>query len=197
MKTGIEHLAFVKEAFKSLFKTGTLLPSSHFLSDKICEKALKYSSVNNPSIIEVGAGTGKITIPLLNAFPNSHFLIFEPNKSFFEILKSKVESLSIGKEKTNILIINECVENSQEIQEKYHIIVSSLPLLSFNKSHREKVLSFLRDHLLPNGIFIQYGYTPLTEIFLRRYFTVVERSLVPLNIPPAIVYVCKKADKTS
>ncbi len=197
MKTGIEHLAFVKEAFKNFFKTGTLLPSSHFLSDKICQKALEHSSVSNPNIMEVGAGTGKITIPLLNTFPNSYFWIFEPNKSFFEILKDKVESLTIGKENTNISIVNQCVENSRDIQQKYHIIVSSLPLLSFNKSHRAKVLSLLRDRLLPNGIFIQYGYTPITEIFLRRYFTVVERSLVPLNIPPAIVYVCKKVEQTS
>ncbi len=190
MKTGHEHLAFFKEAFKNLFKTGTVLPSSQFLSNKICKKATKYSPVDNPNIVEVGAGTGKITILLLKAFPRSHFWIFEPNQSFFKILKDRV--MTTHGNQNNVIISNECIEHSSNIPHKCHIIVSSLPLLSLNKTQRNEILSLLSSLLENNGIFIQYGYTPLTEVFLKEHFKIIDRSLVPLNIPPAIVYVCNK-----
>ena len=190
MKLGMEYIAFAKEAIKNFFNTGNLIPSSQFLSTKICEQVRRYSPVATPLIIEVGAGTGKITQQLLRYFNESKFFVFEPNSSFYEILQKRVSQYyRNGK----VELINDCVERfAEENNLKSDVIVSSLPLLSFKKPVREKVLTALEKLMHDSTILVQYGYTPLTGKFLNKRFEIINKSFVPFNIPPAIIYVCKK-----
>ena len=72
-------------------------------------------------------------------------------------------------------------------------IVSGLPLPSFPAEVRDAILGASARALGEHGTFRQLTYMPLVFWqFYRGYFNNVRFQLVPLNIPPAGVYVCRK-----
>lgn len=71
------------------------------------------------------------------------------------------------------------------------MIFSGLPLLSLPTELREAILRAVYNALGPNGVFVQFQYTSLTQPDLSRYFT-WERQRVLKNVPPAWVYRCTR-----
>ena len=71
-------------------------------------------------------------------------------------------------------------------------IISGLPLLNFPDGKKRAILHEVKNSLCDNGKFILFQYTNGLGKILESYFNKVNRSFVPLNIPPSFVYVCEK-----
>jgi phospholipid N-methyltransferase len=71
-------------------------------------------------------------------------------------------------------------------------VVSGLPLPSFPAPLRDAIIASAARALVPGGTFRQITNMPWVYRGLyRRYFADVSFQLVPLNFPPAGVYVCR------
>lgn len=78
---------FIKEFIKSPKYIGAISPSSKFLANKMIEN-IEFEKCN--CIIEYGAGTGVFTKEvILRKEESTIFLVFEKNKKFADMLKSK------------------------------------------------------------------------------------------------------------
>jgi len=49
--------------------------------------------------------------------------------------------------------------------------------------------------LKPGGLFIAFQYSQQMKKLLGEHFSIEKIEFVPLNIPPAFVYVCRKLDE--
>ncbi|MFA6397219.1 MAG: hypothetical protein WDK96_00005, partial [Candidatus Paceibacterota bacterium] len=99
--------------------------------------------------------------------------------------------------KPNVFIINGDMFDTKKILEKHDIdkadyLVSTLPfsIIGFN------LIDVAKDVLSEKGTFIQYLHSLsylkffFPEKELKKRFGLVEKSLVMLNLPPAVVYCC-------
>ncbi|MEM6160515.1 methyltransferase domain-containing protein [Erwinia sp. P6884] len=164
-------------------KTGTIAPSSMSLCRTMTE-AIDWTSCAN--VAELGAGDGVLTRHLLRKMrPDAQLLAFETNPRFLPRL------LAINDQRLQI-----SSASAETLNGEYDAIFSGLPLLSLPEPVRHRILARAAARLRPQGIFIQFQYTALSESLLSGYFS-WERSRVFCNLPPAWVYRCRSSAKVS
>ena len=147
-------IKFLKEALKNYKTSGTLVPSSRFLANKMLNN-INFSEAK--VIVELGPGNGAITKNILKRLaPEAVLICFEINNTFYKELQDiKHTQLIVIKESAENIIIEIEKLGFQEVDS----IVSSLPLSIIPKQVSNKILSNSYFVLKTNGIFIQYQYS--------------------------------------
>ena len=179
---------FFKEAIKSIQSSGTIFPSSRWLTKKILYE-IDFS--NAKVIVEFGGGNGVFTKQILsNLSPNGKLIVFEVNPYFYN------ELLQI--EDNRITILHRSADEVKDVLNKYHTnevdyIISSLPLSNMNSTLVNAILEVSYQVLANNGKFVQFQYSlfyyrKLNKIFNRKLSLKFEL----LNFPPAFIYSCVK-----
>ena len=183
-----DSLLLLSNFIKNPKETGAVAPSSKFLTKEIIKKINFKTSKN---IVELGPGLGTFTKPILKkATPDTRLFCFEVNKKFCSYLtKSIVDE--------RMTIIKAGAENINKNLKKFKIkeadcVVSGLPFLNFPEAKKRKILQEVKNSLSGNGKFVLFQYTNGLGRLLESYFSKVSRTFVPINIPPAFVYVCGK-----
>lgn len=179
---------FFKVAVKSMKTSGTVMPSSRFLAQKML-KEIDFSSCK--LLVELGPGNGVITNQILKKIhPNSHLICFEVNDVFYQNLKQNPHP-----QLTVLRVSAEEIETEMKklgFSKACHII-SSLPLTIIPNSVSDAILANSLNSLNTNGTFIQYQYSltyykKLKSVFREK----ITLDFELLNFPPAFVYRCKK-----
>lgn len=160
-------------------------PSSRFLARSIC-KGIDYDRAK--CIVELGAGTGPVTTELLRRVKvHTRVIVVELDPDFCKRLRAKFPGADIVEGdacKLDTLLAD------RGIQQVDHVL-SGLPLPSFPAPLRDGVLASSARCLTPDGTFRQLSIMPWVYRGLYRgYFENVRFRFVPLNLPPAGVYVC-------
>jgi phospholipid N-methyltransferase len=152
-------------------------------------KSIDFSSCK--VLVELGHGNGAITQQILKKIsPDSHFICFEVNTTFYNTLK-KIKH-------PQLTVLNASAEEVQSELEKLGFkrachIVSSLPLTIIPKEISNSILKNSLDSLHQNGTFIQYQYSLTYYKQLKIVFkNSISLDFELLNFPPAFVYRCKK-----
>jgi len=166
---------FILESLKHPRQVGTLAESSRFLAKKMAQEI-----DGTIDVIEFGPGAGSVTLEILRRLPDDGRLTcFEINPNFCKYLESINDS--------RLKIINDDAQNCERYVDSLDCIVSGLPVSLFTKSKREKIIALSSK----SKTYIQLQYTPFLGKKMKRYFQDVKIRFVPLNFPPAFVYVCK------
>jgi len=179
--------AFFKEAVKNIKTSGTIVPSSRYLIQKML-KSVDFS--NAKIIVEYGSGNGIITKEILKKLDsNSKLICFEINTEFYNHLKTFKDS--------RLIIFNESCENIKSVCDQLNIteidyIISSLPLTIIPDIVSKKILNESYDQLKRNGYFIQYQYSLSYFKKIKKIYKNVDLDFEIRNIPPAFIYNCKK-----
>ncbi|TDQ28531.1 class I SAM-dependent methyltransferase [Tenacibaculum caenipelagi] len=179
---------FFKEAVKNYKTSGTVVPSSKYLANKMLED-LNFNTAE--VIVELGPGNGAITRHILKKIqPNTVLICFEINDAFYKELK-KIKH-------PQLIVLKASAENIKgEIEKlgysKTDYIVSSLPLTIIPKEISHSILVKSYNFLEPKGLFIQYQYSLSYYKKLKEVFgDSINLSFEPLNFPPAFIYKCVK-----
>ena len=168
-------IKFVKEFLKHPTQVGAVAESSGFLARKMAQQI-----GNAQNVVEFGPGTGSVTKEILRHLPATGKLTcLEINPKFCEDLKKIKDG--------RLEIVNGDVRNFSRQIENYDCILSSLPLGIFEKTQRDKIIAISGRAKK----YVQFQYTPFLKSKFKKYFEDVEIKFVPLNIPPAFVYVSK------
>lgn len=164
-------------------------PSSRFLSRQIV-KGIDYD--NAKCIVELGAGTGPITKELVaRVKPHTRLLIVERDHDFCNRLRTRFAAFPHAEIVEGDAAHIDRLLFERGISQADHI-VSGLPLPSFPAVLRDAILASSARALGEHGTFRQLTVMPYVYWNLyRNYFDDVRFNLVPLNIPPAGVYVCR------
>lgn len=184
----MDKLKFFREAIRDIKTSGTIFPSSRFLSRRIV-KNIDFSTVK--VIVEFGPGNGIITKEILKRIqPQTKLIAFEIKDSFFESLEKIKHS--------QLIIERVSAEDITPILKKYGFdktdcIISSLPLTNIPTEISDKILANAYEAMVDDSLFVQYQYSltyykKLKEIFNDK----VKLSFEAFNIPPAFVYIAQK-----
>ncbi|MGB8226855.1 MAG: methyltransferase domain-containing protein, partial [Sedimentisphaerales bacterium] len=168
-------IKFVSEFLKHPKQVGAVAESSPFLARKMVRQI-----DGAANIVEFGPGTGAVTKEILRHLPkDGRLTCFEINPGFCEQLKTINDP--------RLKVINDDVKNCGLYIDNLDCIVSSLPLAAFDESQKEEVLALSSK----SRTYIQFQYNPFLKSKLKRFFRNVKMKFVPLNIPPAFVYISK------
>jgi phospholipid N-methyltransferase len=184
----MSHLSFLKESFRSIRTTGAVMRSSRWLVREMLEPIdFKKAKV----VVELGAGSGAFTKELLSQMsPDTHLLSFEINPEFCKILRSTISDERFILIEDSAAALPEHLEKLGFGQADY--IISGIPFVTLPTELVHEIVIASRKSLKKNGLFIQFHYSSLIQKMYQEFFGNVEVRLVPLNIPPAFVMICRK-----
>jgi len=186
-KINISNLEFIKEGFKNIRSIGSVSRSSQFVA-KSMSKILIHPEYK--TIVEVGPGDGAITEEILKIMSaDAKLYVLEINENFCNQLSQWPDP--------RMTVIQDSAENLksvlqvQNVQEA-DIIISAIPFLLFPRDEVEKFLKVFYNALRPGGKYIQLHYSLNLKDLYEEIFDEVKLRFVPINIPPAFIFECKK-----
>lgn len=182
---------FIKEFMKERKQVGAVAPSSKHLCKRMC-KYIDFEKVK--VIVELGPGTGVVTRELISRMNKDTLLfVLETNETFYLELKEEFKNLP------NVQLYNQSAENIIGVLKENNLteasvdtVVSSLPLTVIPKNIVDKIVINSKKSLKENGQYIQFQYSLNAKKLLKKTFKNVKINFVPINVPPAFVYVCNK-----
>ena len=180
-----ERVAFLNKFIMEPKKIGSITPSSSFLTKRLLGK-LPWDTIE--TIAELGAGTGVFTDYISkNKKKLCQFIVIEQDLKMQENLRTKYPNFHYGAkaEKLDWLLQNYALP-------QVDCVVSGLPFAIFPESQRQKIMVAVNRSLKPGGIFVAFQYSLQMRKTFKEYFSELEIGFVPLNMPPAFVYFCRK-----
>lgn len=194
---------FATEALNNFQTTAAIVPSSRYLVRHMLEPLpLRQAR----TVVEFGPGTGVMTEALLQEMPaEAQLLAFEINPRFTEYLRERFND-------PRLILINGCAETIGEVLTQYghkkvDAVVSSLGLAIMPNKIRQDIFQNLMPYLHEQTVVTQFQYLHgmlVHEVeveqlqrysaarFLRGYFGSVTQKLVWRNLPPAVVFTCRR-----
>ena len=139
-------------------------------------------------VVELGAGTGVFTRYISEQKSDDcQFLIVEQDADMRERLRMKFPEFHYGAqaERTDSLLVRFGLPPAD-------CIVSGLPFANFSDGLRSEIIGAVSRSLQKGGLFIAFQYSLQLRDTLRSHFTAVDIEFVPLNLPPAFIYRCRK-----
>lgn len=181
-------IEFVKAAIRNPKEVCTVFPTSKFLAAKLLnEVEIKPDSY----VVEVGAGTGAITEPLLERLsnPRQQYLGIEIVEPMVQFLKKSFPRLNFAQGS---------VQGMEKLlnDRRADAVVSSLPWTIFDLEQQKQGVESIYRSLKKGGTFVTYmclnsAWYPQAKSFqemLAKNFSHVEKTAVEWrNMPPAFV----------
>lgn len=167
-------------------KVASVIPSSRALARAIVAGI----DPAKGNVIEYGGGTGKVTEAILGmGVVPENLVVFEINDTFVALLKERFPS---------VRILPWMAQRVTEAPlDNVTTIVSGLPLLAMPRDVQREILAESFKKLAPGGEYVQFTYgtrPPVApEIYRDLGLTVEKRTRVFWNLPPASVFVFRKA----
>lgn len=183
-----DSLMMLVNFLKNPKQTGSIAQSSKFLTREIVRNV---DFKNSKCIVELGPGIGTFTKAVLEkAGPDTKIVCFELNKTFCSHLNRNFKDKCL-------IVVNAGADKIKENLKKFNIkeadcIISGLPFRNFSDKDKKKILKEIKNSLSHKGRFVLFQYTDNLSKMLKLNFHRVSRKFVPLNIPPAFVYICEK-----
>jgi|AP95_1055475.scaffolds.fasta_scaffold60807_2 phosphatidylethanolamine/phosphatidyl-N-methylethanolamine N-methyltransferase len=167
-------------------RIGAVVPSGSALATAL---AAEINTEAPGAVVELGAGTGRVTRALLEAgVAPSQLVAIERDASFCKMLRERFPGVQIisGEARTLKQLLHEAGVGPVKA------VASSLPLLNMTGHDRRAVLAQIADILHSEGMLIQYTYgpaAPVPPVLGAELGLVGERTnWVLANLPPAAVW---------
>ena len=159
------------------------------------------------TVAEFGPGTGPMTRNLLSLLPpDGRLFAFEISPRFTQYLRETIDD-------PRLVLVNDSAENiRRQLRrhgvEKVDAVVSSLGLTMMPQQVQNRIFDELMPCIHSETVLTQFQYMHglvirpkfnleklrrfSAERFLRHYFGSVTKQLVWRNLPPAVVYTCRR-----
>lgn len=185
-----EYLRFCWAGLVNHGQTGGLVPSQRFLIDKmIAPVPTEYTG----RIIELGAGTGALTLRLAARRQKASISSCEINPGLAQGLAEKVRLAGLER-RVEIFTgsASELLECSHKNALPVDFVISGIPLANLGRAKVLTLLETIHRTLDPGGTFIQFQHSLLDRQKIRSIFPQLRTVPAFLNLPPAAVYIARK-----
>ncbi|MFK3984912.1 class I SAM-dependent methyltransferase [Micromonospora sp. NPDC050397] len=194
-----EKLTFLTQFVRQPMSVGAIAPSSAALADKITAPVPR---TGDPVVVELGPGTGSFTGEIQRRLGGrGHQLAIEINTDFAEALSRRYPAVDV---------ISDDARKLRELlaargHRQADVIVSGLPWAAFQERLQQNLLDAVADGLADDGAFTTFAYlfaiwTPpaarLRTALRARFEEVTLGRTVWANVPPALVYHCRRPIRT-
>ena len=187
---------FFLESLHSLRMTASVFPSSRDLASALAQP-IDFARAAN--VVELGSGTGAVTREILKRLgPDTKLFAVEMIPAFIEHLEATCRD-------PRLILLAGSATDLQTLLAQHDVrsvdaVVSSLPLAAMDDETRLSILQQVGACLDPQGVMTQCqweiskhkpgGFNE--EGFLRSLFSEVQVKRVLLNLPPTLVFTCRK-----
>lgn len=184
----LDEFRFLRSWAGNPLTTGAVSPSGPALSKRMASFA---EVERDGAILELGPGTGVVTKALIErGIAPERLIAVEYNRDFCNLLHKRFTGVRI--------VQGDAYDLAETLPDAapraLASIVSSLPLFSRPADERRKLLLQALDLLQPGAPFIQFSYALVPPIAAEAgLFTVEASNWVVANLPPARVWVYRKA----
>ncbi len=180
-----QSLLFLRKFFHKPKQIGSIWPSSSFLAKRMV-RDVPWDRIH--SIAELGSGTGAITSVIqTRTLDSANVFLFEKDKRMKDMLQQEFPTFKCY---ANALSLTEAIK--EEGLTQLDCIISGLPFFNFPKELRSALLDQIVEALRPGGYFIAFQYSLQMRKELSNSFIIEKINFVPINMPPAFVYICRK-----
>ena len=187
-----ENVIFFKSLLRSPLKTGAFFPSSKNLALSIA------SFVDVPEvdeyIIELGAGTGRLTTAILaKGIPGSQLIILEMQPSLTKFLKKNFPQVTVIE--GNVADMAKLLPKN--VIGKIKTIVSGIPMVNLRFQDQQEIVVACKSVMKPDGVLLQFTYRPGSPLPSNK-LGLGQRYLghVLMNMPPAAIWEYKNVKHT-
>lgn len=189
-------LDFIKRFLKNPTSIGAIAPSTEKLAEQMVAP-IELDKIK--TIVEYGAGTGVFTNYVAQRINKTQtlFFSFELDEKLHKISSQFVPEIEILKDSAS----NICKHLERHGEKHTDAIISGLPWAVFSNELQDEILDATLKALKPGGYFTTFTYIhgyylPAAcriRSKLKKNFSEMKTSpIVWGNVPPAIVYWCKK-----
>ncbi len=179
---------FLVAALTRYSQTGGIIPSQRFLiSRMIAAVPVGYRG----RIVELGPGTGVLTVRLAERCPNADIVACEINPELAEVVRNRVQFEGID-DRVKVLsqpaeqLLSQLASDPNRSGPDY--IISGIPLGNLARDSAIALIELIHDALVSGGAYIQFQYSLLDQKKIKTRFCRMRTVPVLLNFPPAFVY---------
>ena len=172
-------------------QTGALFPSQRFLTERmIAPIPPGYSG----QILELGAGTGALTVRLARRCPEARILACEINPTLAADTRYSLRQAGLA---SRVRLVSDSAEHllaqmARNGSEKPNFILSGIPLGNFCPERTTAMLEAIAGAIRKGGMYIQFQYSLLDRRRIKATFSNLRTVPVFLNLPPAVIYYARK-----
>ncbi len=179
-------LQFSRAFFRNPAATGSLVPSSRFL----IQRMLRHIDWDRSRVIaELGPGLGCFTERILSRMHRGAALIaIDSNPEFTTFLRQSYKDSGLHVVHASATQLRDALQCAGFKSVDY--IISGLPFAIMEPAMRHEILRISMEVLRPNGRLILFQYSRHIFPVLKAMFSSVDREYELLNIPPAHVFRC-------
>jgi phospholipid N-methyltransferase len=168
-------------------QTGGLVPSQRFL---IAKMIAPVPEDYQGRIIELGAGTGALTVRLAERCHHARVLACEVNPALARINRARLAEAGIRR---RVEVVVDSAEHvlaafRQRRCRRVRFVISGIPLGNMPAPRIRVLIAAIWRVLAPGGMYIQFQHSLLDVRKVRAAFPKLRIGPVWLNVPPAIVY---------
>lgn len=195
IRTPMSAPAFLREFLRNWKTVGAVAPSSRGLAELMMQAS---GASQAARILELGPGTGAFTQAIAEVMrPDAAYLGVEVNEAFVQQLRPRFPRMRFEQAGAQEFDLT-----TPEFGGGFDAIISGLPWTAFPEPLQQAILSNVLPHLAPNGCFVTFAYFGFHQLPGGRRFRALLESLLPkvtttrvvwANVPPAFVYVGRKA----
>jgi phosphatidylethanolamine/phosphatidyl-N-methylethanolamine N-methyltransferase len=179
----IDQLRFLARMIAKPVHTGAVAPSSRALGRAMAAEIPK----SDLPVLELGPGTGVVTEALLERVAPERLTSIEYDARFAALVQQRFPKVRVIQGDAFDL------DKTLASREPLAAVVSSLPLVNFAVATRDKLIEDIFTRLAPDAPFIQFSYRLRPPISPPAGIAVQRAAVVWLNLPPARVWVYKRA----
>ena len=174
---------FILRCLRNPRQLGAVLPTSR----RVGAFLARHAEVDADSpIVELGGGSGSVTRTLIKSgISPSRLYVIELDPELAAYLKTSLPDVTVIQgNATDLASIL-----PPEIMGKVRRVVSSLPMMNIPAPIRQKILESCFEIMTPEGIYLQFTYSPLSSINDKVHQLTKKRlGTIFRNIPPATVW---------
>jgi phospholipid N-methyltransferase len=170
-------------------QTGGIVPSQRFLIDQMIAPVPENY---HGRVIELGAGSGALTLRLAARCPEARILTCEINPTLARDLRGNLAAAGLSDRVE--LFAGSATHLLSELgqQEKPDFIISGIPLGNLGGAKALALVDTIYQALGEGGMFIQFQHSLLDRKKIKARFPHVRIVPVFLNFPPAAVYYAQR-----
>lgn len=182
-----EYGLFFKQFLKHPAQLGTLFPITKKLAD-----AMAFHLDATSCVVELGAGTGKLTRSLLkHSVSPENLTVVELDTDFCDYLKTTLPKVLGGSISPNV-ICNDAFQLSKIVPKnmigRVDAVVSAIPLMCFSENKRAEMIQNCFDVMAPGASIYQITYGTKCPVHFMKSVRQVRISALYVNFPPAYIW---------
>ena len=181
------YLHFMCAALIKMRQTGAIVPSQKFLIGKMIAPVPETYAGR---ILELGAGSGALTVRLAARCPEARILACEINPALARRTRHNLYQAGIN---GRVKVVSDSAEHllsemGRRGTGKVDYVLSGIPLGNLPGERALALIDAISRVINRGGMYIQFQYSLIDRKRIRSRFSILRTVPVLLNFPPAVVY---------